>query len=145
MRIFFNLVPALLTRGPALNRVIHGTLVIVAQTRGATIGINTMILIASVFVVIEQRVGEGAENRHAGLVDAGFWLANGSLVVFLAALLAAGLVKGTYVGESFYDMMESIEPFLLLFAVSGVGLMLGLWLVLLPAMVRIGALVFPRG
>jgi nitric oxide reductase subunit B len=143
--IFINLVLALLISVPVLNLFIHGTHVIVAHTMGATIGINTMILLASVFFVIEQRVGEGAENRHAGLVDAGFWLANGSLVVFLAALLAAGLVKGTYAGESFYDMMESIEPFLLLFAVSGVGLMLGLWFVLLPAMVRIGALVFPRG
>ncbi len=54
-------------------------------------------------------------------------------------------MKGAYAGESFTDMMESIEPFLLLFAVSGVGLTLGLWLAVLPAMGRIGALVFPRG
>ncbi len=143
--IFINLVLALIISVPALNRFTLGTHAIVAHTMGTTIGINTMILLASVFFVIEQRVGEGAENRHAGIVDAGFWLANGSLVVFFASLLAAGLVKGTYSGESFYDMMESIEPFLLLFAVSGVGLMLGLWLVLLPAMGRIGALVFPHG
>ena len=78
------------------------------------------------------------------MVDTGFWLANGSLAVFLAALLAAGLVKAAYGGDSFADMMASIEPFLLLFAVSGVGLMVGLWLVVLPAMGRIGALVFQR-
>jgi hypothetical protein len=41
-------------------------------------------------------------------------------------------------------MMESIEPFLLMFAVSGVGLMLGLWLVLLPAIGQMSALVFPH-
>jgi nitric oxide reductase subunit B len=142
--VFINLVLALIISVPALNLFIHGTHVIVAHTMGATIGINTMILLASVFFVIEQRAAEEAGNRHAGLVDTGFWLANGSLAVFLAALLAAGLVKATYGGEFFTDMMESIEPFLLLFAVSGVGLMLGLWLVLLPAMGRIGALVFLR-
>ena len=38
-----------------------------------------------------------------------------------------GLVKGAYGGDCFADMMASIEPFLLLFAVSGLGLMLGHW------------------
>lgn len=142
--IFINLVLALVISVPALNLFTHGTHVIVAHTMGATIGINTMILLASVFFVLEQRAGQDAENRRAGPVDAGFWLTNGSLLIFLAALLAAGLVKGTYGGESFQDMMESIEPFLLVFAVSGVGLMLGLWLVLLPAISRMSSLIFPH-
>ncbi|MEE8514676.1 MAG: cbb3-type cytochrome c oxidase subunit I, partial [Gammaproteobacteria bacterium] len=142
--VFINLVLALVISVPALNLFTHGTHVIVAHTMGATIGINTMILLASVFFVIEQRVGQDAKNRHAGPVGAGFWLTNGSLLIFLAALLAAGLIKGTYTGDSFQEMMESIEPFLLVFAVSGVGLMLGLWLVLLPAMAQMTALVFPH-
>ncbi len=142
--VFINLVLALVISVPALNLFTHGTHVIVAHTMAATIGINTMILLASVFFVLEQRVGQDAEDRHAGPVSAGFWLANGSLLIFVAALLAAGLIKGTYSGDSFQEMMESIEPFLLVFAVSGVGLMLGLWLVLLPAIGQMTALVFPH-
>ena len=38
-------------------------------------------------------------------------------------------------------MTETITPYLLLFAASGVGLVIGLWLVLLPAIHLIGALV----
>jgi nitric oxide reductase subunit B len=142
--IFINLVLALLISVPVLNLFIHGTHVIVAHTMGATIGINTMILLASVFFVLEQRVGQDAAKRRVSLVSVGFWLANGSLLIFLAALLAAGLIKGSYAGDSFQEMMESIEPFLLMFAVSGVGLMLGLWLVLLPAIGQMSALVFPH-
>ena len=66
-------------------------------------------------------------------MSVGFGLTNGSLLIFFCALLAAGLVKGTYAGDSFQEMMTDIEPFLLTFAISGVGLMAGLWLVLLPA------------
>lgn len=66
--VFINLLLALVISVPALNLFTHGTHVIVAHTMGATIGINTMILLASVFFVIEQRVGQDAKNRHAGPV-----------------------------------------------------------------------------
>ena len=141
--VFINLVLALFISVPALNLFTHGTHVIVAHAMGTTIGINTMILLASVFFVIEQRAGRGMERRYAGPVDVGFGLANGSLLAFFCALLAAGLVKGTYTGDSFQEMMTGIEPFLLAFAVSGIGLMAGLWLVLLPAIGLMSALVFP--
>ncbi|MDP6787845.1 MAG: cbb3-type cytochrome c oxidase subunit I [Rhodospirillales bacterium] len=144
MWVFANLVLALVISVPALNLFTHGTHVIVAHTMGTTIGINTMILLASVFYVLEQRIGQDVEIRHARPLNAGFWLANGSLLVFLAALLAAGLIKGTYDGGSFQEMMESIEPFLLVFAVAGVGLMIGFWLLLIPAMGHMSGLVFAR-
>jgi len=142
--IFVNLVLALVISVPALNLFTHGTHVIVAHTMGTTIGINTMILLASVFFVLERRVGQDAENRYAGPVNVGFWLTNGSLPIFLAALLAAGLIKGTWPDDSFHEMMGTIEPLLLVFVVSGVGLMLGLWLVLIPAIGQMTAVVFPR-
>ena len=48
----------------------------------------------------------------------------------LPILIVAGLGKGFYGGGSFQGMMLSIRPFLLVFAVSGVTLMLGLSVVL---------------
>ena len=76
------------------------------------------------------------------MVEPGYWLANASLLIFFLALLTAGLIKGTYSGGSFGDMMATLEPFLLIFAIAGIGLMVGLWMVLLPALCQISALVF---
>jgi nitric oxide reductase subunit B len=142
MWVFINLILALVISVPALNLFTHGTHVIVAHTMGTTIGINTMILLASVYYVLEQRVGQDVEIRHAQPISVGFWLTNGSLLIFLAALVAAGLIKGTYEGDSFQDMMESIELYLLVFAVAGVGLMVGFWLLILPAISHMRGLVF---
>jgi hypothetical protein len=52
--------------------------------------------------------------------------------VFWLALIAAGFGKGTYVGSSFQEMMELIRPYLLAFAISGPGVMLGLLLIVGP-------------
>lgn len=59
----------------------------------------------------------------------GFLLTNASLLVFWLALIAAGLGKASYSGASFQEMMMIIRPYLLIFAGSGVGVMLGLWIV----------------
>ena len=64
------------------------------------------------------------------------------MLIFFTALLTAGLIKGIYGGASFQDMMLAIEPYLPVFAVSGVGLMCGLWMVLLPAIGQMSMLVF---
>ena len=77
-------------------------------------------------------------------VRAGFWLANASLAVFFVSLIAAGLGRGIFAHDSFSEMSDSIAPFLLVFATSGVGLMVGLWLVLVPGAYLIWLLVFPR-
>ncbi len=140
--VFINLVLALIISVPAFNLFTHGTHVIVAHTMGTTIGINTMILLGSIYFVLEQRDTDSALQTVSGMADHGYWLANGSLLIFFLALLVAGLIKGTYSGGSFGDMMASIEPFLLIFAVAGIGLMMGLWMVLLPALRRIYSLVF---
>ena len=63
----------------------------------------------------------------------GYWIANTSLAVFFTSLIFAGLGKGLHDGGSFQEMMLSIRPFLLMFVVSGVTLMVGIWIVLLYA------------
>jgi nitric oxide reductase subunit B len=131
--IFLNLVLALIISVPAANLITHGTHITVAHSMGSTIGINTMILLASVFYIIQDLVGLELPARYAVPVRAGYWISNVSLLVFFAALIAAGMGKGTYAGDSFQEMMTLIRPYLLVFLVSGVGLAAGLLLILGPA------------
>ncbi len=140
--IFLNLILALIISVPAANLITHGTHITVAHSMGSTIGINTMILLASVFCIIEDQVGVRLSARYSVPVMVGYWLGNGSLLVFWAALIGAGLRRATYVGGSFAEMMQLIRPFLLVFMASGVGLAAGLLLVLAPGIRLIYALGF---
>jgi nitric oxide reductase subunit B len=139
--IFINLVLAIAISIPALNVYTHGTHVTVAHSMGSTIGINTMILLASVFLVVREECGERSYARWLTPVLSGYWFANVSLLVFWIALIAAGVGKALYAGPSFQHMMQSIHPYLLAFVVAGVGLTVGLWMVAVPAMRLIGAVV----
>ena len=140
--VFINLVLALIISVPAFNLYVHGTHVIVAHTMGAVIGINSMILLGSVYFVLEQRARAFVEQRAWRLVGPGFWLTNASLLIFFLALLVAGLIKASDNGESFDAMMTSIAPFLLVFALAGVALMIGLLMILLPAVQQLWRLIF---
>ena len=141
--IFVNLILALIISVPALNLITHGTHITVAHAMGSTIGINSMILMSSVFYVIREEL---PQHVHAGCtkqVQFGFWTANISLAVFFGALVLAGLGKGLYTGASFQDMMLQIRPFLVVFAVSGITLMLGIWIVLWHAYRLTGEILSP--
>ena len=141
--IFINLILALIISVPALNLITHGTHITVAHAMGSTIGINTMILLSSVFYVIREEL---PQHVHAGCtkqVQLGYWTANISLAVFFGALVFAGLGKGLYTGASFQDMMLQIRPYLLVFAVSGITLMLGIWIVLWHAYRLTGEILSP--
>ena len=130
--IFINLVLALIISVPAANLITHGTHITVAHSMGSTIGINTMILLASVFYIIEDRVGIALPAMHSVPLRAGYWISNGSLLVFWVALIAAGMGRGTYSGASFQEMMVLIRPYLLVFLVAGIGLAAGLLMILVP-------------
>jgi len=69
-----------------------------------------MILLASVFCIIENRSGIPLPSDYAVPVRAGYWPGNVALLVFFAALVAAGLRRGTHSGASFQEMMELIRP-----------------------------------
>lgn len=128
--VFVNLALALAISVPALNLVTHGTHITVAHAMGSTIGINSMILLASIFYVIRSELPQAVHAECSPQIRFGFWTANISLAVFFTALILAGLGKGLYDGASFQDMMQQIRPFLLVFTVSGVTLMIGLWIIL---------------
>ena len=110
---------------------------------GSTIGINTMILLSSIFYVIREELPERAHTACSNQVRIGYWTANISLAVFFTALVLAGFGRGLYDGLSFQDMMLQIRPFLLVFAVSGVTLMVGLWIVLWHAYRLTGQVLSP--
>ena len=128
--VFINLGLALVISVPALNLITHGTHITVAHAMGSTIGINTMILLASIFYVIREQLPQDVHADCTPQIKFGFWTANISLAVFFTALVMAGVGKGLYDGASFQEMMLSIRPFLVVFTLSGVTLMVGLWIVL---------------
>ena len=128
--VFINLGLALIISVPALNLITHGTHITVAHAMGSTIGINSMILLASIFYVVREALPQEAHAPCTRPVQLGFWIANISLAVFFTALILAGIGKGLSNAASFQEMMLSIRPFLIVFTLSGVTLMLGLWIVL---------------
>jgi cbb3-type cytochrome oxidase subunit 1 len=102
-----------------------------------------MILLASVFYIIREEL---PQHVHAGCsrqVTVGYWTANIALAVFFTSLVLAGIGKGFYEGVSFQEMMLTIRPFLLVFAVSGIALMIGIWIVLWNAFKLTGEILSP--
>ncbi len=141
--VFVNLALALVISVPALNLLTHGTHITVAHAMGSTIGINTMILLASIFYVIREELPHEAHAGCSRQIKIGFWTANVSLAVFFVALILAGIGKGIFSGVPFQEMMLTIRPFLLVFAVSGVTLMIGIWIVLWHAFRLLGIVQAP--
>jgi hypothetical protein len=68
---------------------------------------------------------------------------NISLAVFFTALILAGVGKGLYDGASFQEMMTGIRPFLIVFTISGVTLMIGMWIILWHGFRLMGQIMAP--
>ncbi len=87
--IFINLILAIAISVPVVNLFTHGTHFTVAHAMGTTIGINTPILLAALFYVLER------EGRRVPdpLVRHLLRFFNGGLALFWLGLLAAGAVK----------------------------------------------------
>jgi nitric oxide reductase subunit B len=83
--IFVNLILALVISVPAWNLYTHGTHITVAHAMGSTIGINTMILLASVFFVIREELPVEVHSGCSKQVTFGYWMANVSLAVFFVS------------------------------------------------------------
>lgn len=125
--VFANMFLAAMLSIPAINRYTHGTHVIVAHSMGTTIGINTMILLGSLSYMLGINEIEYKLRRY---LMRGFWLSQISLVIFWLALIAAGFIKGYRTVamhvENYQDIMAPAMPFIKLFIIAGVGLVLGL-------------------
>lgn len=133
--IFLNLVLAITISIPAVNKYTHGTHITVAHAMGATIGINTMILLASVYYIFSSHFPAITE-KYKNQILYGFWILNISLFFFWASLLIAGYIKGreTVFGsnENFREIMDHIKHWLHLFSAAGIGISIGLFMLALP-------------
>jgi len=126
--VFLNLILALFMSIPAINLYTHGTHITVAHAMGTTIGINTMLLMASVFYILST-IKQWSKNELL-IIHTSFWTVNISLFVFWLSLIGAGVVKGYYSatvpGQNFQLMMSETMPYMHIFAWAGLVLMTGL-------------------
>jgi len=134
--VFLNLVLALVLSVPALNVFTHGTRVTVAHAMGTTIGINTVILLASVFYVLSQRYSTILE-RHCKMINRGIWVFHIALFSFCTFLILSGMERSEWMNAetslSFRELTLSVRPYLIGFLVSGLGLATGVLMIIAPA------------
>ncbi|MBI4946979.1 MAG: cbb3-type cytochrome c oxidase subunit I [Bacteroidetes bacterium] len=138
--VFLNLALALAISVPAINIYTHGTHVTVAHAMGSTIGINTIILLASAFFLITDITKHEFTRTQKILIKIGFWIFNFYLMVFWVCLIIAGIEKGILVIDdklSFQEIMTQINPILTVLAFSGIGIFIGLILIVYPMLIAV--------
>jgi len=132
--VFLNLFLALLLSIPAINFFTHGTHITVAHSMGTTIGINTTILLASVFFIVSKLNPEFNVNRF--IIQKGFLLFKVSLLIFWILLLVAGIKKShwMYFSENilFSEMQESMFLVYVGVLVFGIGLTIAMIMLAVP-------------
>jgi len=129
--IFLNLTLAIAISVPSWNYFTHGTHITVAHAMGTTIGINTMLLFASVFYII-QKENRAKFEKKKQQVSWGILIINISLLLFWISLLGSGLLKisGKLNNEVFASIMQKSQPWFKLFAYSGIAIFVGLFLLI---------------
>lgn len=129
--IFLNLSLAIVISVPSWNYYTHGTHITVAHAMGTTIGINTMLLFASVFYII-QNENKPVFERSKPTIGWGILITNVSLLLFWSSLLGSGLLKisAKLNNEVFASIMQKSQPWFKLFAYSGIAIFVGLFLLI---------------
>ncbi|MCC7402570.1 MAG: cbb3-type cytochrome c oxidase subunit I [Chitinophagaceae bacterium] len=125
--VFITLALALIMSVPAWNYFTHGTHITVAHSMGATIGINTMLLMASVFFILKkENTATFQQNRK--WISSGIYISNSALLFFWISLLASGIVKisGTQHNDTFFNIMLKSQPYFRIFTYSGIFVFIGL-------------------
>jgi len=99
---------------------------------GTTIGINTMILFAAVFMFFTPKTAH--EGKPSIVLRSTFWVIQIALLCLFLSLKTAGLLKGFWQLDenqvSFYDMMQSLQPLFIVFVTSGTILMIAFFYLL---------------
>ena len=133
--IFLNLILALLMSIPAINYYTHGTHITVTHTMGTMIGINTMILLASIWYIISKIQPNQAQNKWAIY---GYQILNISLFFFLLSFVIAGIRRSKWMyqnqGESFAQMQIELHGVYIAMVLTGIGVFVGLLLVIITAL-----------
>ena len=124
--VFINLLLALLISIPYLNLYTHGTHITVAHSMGTTIGINSTILLASVFYILKREFGGDIAKKYP-ILRFSIKLFNISLAGFFISLLLLGLHRSdwminNYNSIPFGEMFEQSKIYIYPFIASGFGL-----------------------
>ncbi len=125
--VFMNLLLALAMSIPAVNRYTHGTHITVAHAMGTTIGINTMILLASFSYILD------IDNKTEAIkktISISYWISQYGLLLFWLSLISAGIMKAYQATalniSNFQQVMVSVIPFIKLLSLSGIVLAIGI-------------------
>lgn len=128
--VFLTLLLAIAISVPTINVYTHGTHITVAHTMGATIGINTFLLLAFAVDILKDKSPVSLNTKW---FNRGYWVANISLFIFWISLIAAGIAKAKWqMSDSrivFGAMMMQLTPYFIVFFISGISLMFGLLLI----------------
>lgn len=120
--VFLNLILALLFSIPAINFFTHGTHITVAHSMGTTIGINTSILLGSLFYIVSKLNLKQKFNYL--LINRTIILFNVALLLFWLSLLYAGSKRSNWMyfnnDISFSQMQDSIYYAYLFFFIFGI-------------------------
>lgn len=132
--IFLTLLLAIIMSVPAINVYTHGTHFTVAHTMGATIGINSFLMLAIAFDILHDTCIPF--SRYETWLRRGNWIANISLFIFWCSLIIAGILRAKWqmspVRIPFSSMMMQLSPFFIVFFVSGIAMMIGFLYILYP-------------
>lgn len=134
--IFLNLAVAIAISIPAINYYTHGTHITVAHAMGTTIGINTMLLFASVLYIL-QKEKPIAVSQKKNIIGRGISITNIALILFWLSLIGSGLVKisGKLNNEAFAVIMGNCKPFFKLFTGSGLFILIGLFMIIVSGFI----------
>ncbi|MGB4844424.1 MAG: cbb3-type cytochrome c oxidase subunit I [Ferruginibacter sp.] len=132
--IFLTLILAVAMSIPAINVYTHGTHITVAHTMGATIGINSFLLLAIAFDILKDSCVP--LTKSIKWVNRGYYTANLSLLIFWISLIIAGVLKAKWQMNDakipFGTMMLQLRPYFILFFISGISLITGFYFILFP-------------
>lgn len=144
--IFLTLLLAIGMSIPGINLYTHGTHITVAHTMGATIGINSFLLLAISFDILHDTCK--SFSPYLRLFNRGFWISNLSLLIFWLSLIGAGVLKARWQMSAsqipFSEMMLQLRPFFILFFLSGILLATGIIMVVYPLLKNQLACYFAR-
>ncbi len=125
--VFLTLGLAIIMSIPALNIYMHGTHVIVAHTMGATIGINTMLLLAFAIDIT------GTGHKNIKLFRQVCLISNIALFFFWISLIIAGFIKAYWQfnepNVAYGAMIGRLKPWFHLFLLTGTLVVIGLTII----------------
>ena len=91
----------------------HGTHITVAHSMGSTLGINTMILLASIFYILHDSKTITKQYRGMKYSKKGFWILNNSFLIYWIDLIEIGILNSYYTTYIFSSsFLHRPSPFL---------------------------------